>query len=224
MVIKTVPHPPYSPDVGPSVFCLFPKLRGCRYKTIEEIKETVTKVIDRLTQGWHILINNKIEWLNGLVFFRFTREKIFNLFQKLELYVIKEISRSWIDQWQLDQFCLGFFTCPAFTNNSRFLGAEVVLQTDKWRHRVLTVGFVSRARSRIFDTEWDIQLSAVRPHSFGFCLTYVEVLQKLHPSLNRVINSDSNKISLSGWFIFFVVDLTHGLFSFHKNLRSINVS
>ena len=29
---------------------LFPKLRGCRYEKIEEMKETVTKVIDTLTQ------------------------------------------------------------------------------------------------------------------------------------------------------------------------------
>ncbi len=33
-----------------SDFCLFPKLRGCRYETIEEMKEAVTKVIDTLTQ------------------------------------------------------------------------------------------------------------------------------------------------------------------------------
>ena len=29
---------------------LFPKLRGCRYETIEEIKEAVTKFIDTLAQ------------------------------------------------------------------------------------------------------------------------------------------------------------------------------
>ena len=29
---------------------LFPKLTGCRYETIEEMKEAVTKVIDMLTQ------------------------------------------------------------------------------------------------------------------------------------------------------------------------------
>ena len=46
----TVPHPPYIPDLAPCDFCLFPKLRGCRYKTIEEMKEAVTKVIDMLTQ------------------------------------------------------------------------------------------------------------------------------------------------------------------------------
>ena len=50
MGIKTVPHPPYSPDLAPCDFCLFPKLKGCRYETIEEMKEAVTKIIDTLTQ------------------------------------------------------------------------------------------------------------------------------------------------------------------------------
>ena len=50
MGIKTLPQPPYRPDVGPFDFCLFPKLRGCRYETIEEMKEAVRKVIDTLTQ------------------------------------------------------------------------------------------------------------------------------------------------------------------------------
>ena len=54
MGIKTVPHPPYSPDLAPCDFWLFPKLkeklRGCRNETIEEMKEAVTKVIDTLTQ------------------------------------------------------------------------------------------------------------------------------------------------------------------------------
>ena len=52
MGIKTVP--PYSPDLVPWDYWLFPKLkeklRGCRYKTIEEMKEAVTTVIDTLTQ------------------------------------------------------------------------------------------------------------------------------------------------------------------------------
>ena len=41
--------PSYSPDLAPCDFWLFPKLRGCRYETIEEMKEAVTKVIDTLT-------------------------------------------------------------------------------------------------------------------------------------------------------------------------------
>ena len=50
MGIKTVPYPPYSPDLAPCDFWLFPKLRGCRYDTIEEMKEAVMKVIDTLSQ------------------------------------------------------------------------------------------------------------------------------------------------------------------------------
>ena len=50
MGIKRVPQPSYSPDLAPCDFWLFPKLRGCRYETIEEIKEAVTKVIYTLTR------------------------------------------------------------------------------------------------------------------------------------------------------------------------------
>ena len=50
MGIKTVPQLPYSADLASCDFWLFPKLRGCRYETIEEIKEAVMKVIDMLTQ------------------------------------------------------------------------------------------------------------------------------------------------------------------------------
>ena len=61
MGIKTVPQPPYSPDLAPCDFCLFPRLRGCRYETIEKMKEAVTKVIDTLTQenfygAFHMLL------------------------------------------------------------------------------------------------------------------------------------------------------------------------
>ena len=50
MGIKTVPHCPYSPDLAPCDFCLFLKLRGCRYETMEEMEEAVMKVIDTVTQ------------------------------------------------------------------------------------------------------------------------------------------------------------------------------
>ena len=49
MVIKTVPHSPYGPDLALCDFWLFPMLRGCHYETIEEMKEAVMKVIDTLT-------------------------------------------------------------------------------------------------------------------------------------------------------------------------------
>ena len=50
MGIKAVLPPPYRPDLSPWDFWLFPKLKGCRYETIEEMKEAVTKVNDTLTQ------------------------------------------------------------------------------------------------------------------------------------------------------------------------------
>ena len=63
MGINTVPQPPYSPDLAPCDFWLFPKLRGCRYETIEEMKEAVTKVIDTHTQeDLHEAFRKLLEW------------------------------------------------------------------------------------------------------------------------------------------------------------------
>ena len=50
MGTERVHQPPYIPDLAACDFWLFPKLRGCRYETIEEMKVAVTKVIDTLTQ------------------------------------------------------------------------------------------------------------------------------------------------------------------------------
>ena len=68
MVIKTVPQPPYSPDFAPSAFWFFTKLRGCRYETIEEMKEAVTKVIDTFTQeDFHGVIQKLLERYNKCI-------------------------------------------------------------------------------------------------------------------------------------------------------------
>ena len=50
MGIKAFAHPPHSPELAPRDFCLFPKLRGSRYETIEEMRGAVTKIIDTLPQ------------------------------------------------------------------------------------------------------------------------------------------------------------------------------
>ena len=68
MGIKTVPHPPYSPDLAPCDFWLFPKLRGCRYETIEKMKEAVTKVIDTLPQeDFHGALQKLLEQYNSCI-------------------------------------------------------------------------------------------------------------------------------------------------------------
>ena len=62
MGINTVPQPPYSRDLAPCDFWLFSKLRGCRYETIEEMKVTVTKVIDTLTlEDFHGVFQKLLE-------------------------------------------------------------------------------------------------------------------------------------------------------------------
>ena len=64
MGIKTVSPPSYSPDHAPCDFWLFRKLRGCRYGTIEEMKEAVTKIIDTLTQED---FQKLLEWYNKCI-------------------------------------------------------------------------------------------------------------------------------------------------------------
>ena len=68
MGINTIPHRPYSPDLAPCDFCLFPKLRGCHYVTIEKMKEAVMKVIDTLTQeDFHGAFQKLLEWYNKCI-------------------------------------------------------------------------------------------------------------------------------------------------------------
>ena len=72
MGIKTVSRPPYSPDLAPCDFWLFfklkEKLRGCRYETIEEMKEAVTKLIDTLTQkDFHGAFQKLLEQYNKCI-------------------------------------------------------------------------------------------------------------------------------------------------------------
>ena len=55
----------HRPDLAPCDFLLFSNLRGCRYETIEGMKEAVTKVIDTLTQeDFHGAWQNLLECYN----------------------------------------------------------------------------------------------------------------------------------------------------------------
>ena len=66
--IKTVPHPPKSPELVPGVFWLFPKLRGYSYETIEEMKEAFMNVIDMLTkEDFHGVFQKLLERYNKFI-------------------------------------------------------------------------------------------------------------------------------------------------------------
>ena len=60
--------PSLYPHLAPCDFCLFPKLRGCRYGTIEKMKEAVTKVIDMPTQeDFHGALKKLLERYNKCI-------------------------------------------------------------------------------------------------------------------------------------------------------------
>jgi len=52
--IPLIPHPPYSPDLAPCDFFLFPKMKfkpkGRRFDTIEDIQAEKQNVLDTLTE------------------------------------------------------------------------------------------------------------------------------------------------------------------------------
>ena len=94
MGIKTVPQLPYSPDLALSDFWLFPKLRGCRYETIEEMKEAVTKVIDTLTQeDFHGAFAKLLEQYNKCIAVGgdyFERDKSFMCVLSIKVHIRKK--------------------------------------------------------------------------------------------------------------------------------------
>ena len=94
MGIKRVPQPPHSPDLAPRDFRLFPKLRGCLYETIEEIKEAVTKVIDTLTQeDFHGALQKLLEWYNKCIAARgdyFEGDKRFKCVLSIKVPILKK--------------------------------------------------------------------------------------------------------------------------------------
>jgi len=79
--MTVVPHPPYSPDLAPCDFFLFPKLKlrmkGRRFDTIQEIQEESQRVLDTIPkrdfQGcfqacqkhWDRCIHAKGEYFEG---------------------------------------------------------------------------------------------------------------------------------------------------------------
>ena len=77
-----LPYPPYSPDMIPPAFDLFPKLkkplRGKRFGSIEEVSNEVTPVIGRinnegvltgiqdLPKRWTTVIKHNGDYIEGL--------------------------------------------------------------------------------------------------------------------------------------------------------------
>jgi len=78
---QVLPHPPYSPDMNPPAFDLFPKLkkplRGKRFRSIEVVCNEVTRVrrvsnegvligIQELPTRWTVVIKRNGDYIEGL--------------------------------------------------------------------------------------------------------------------------------------------------------------
>jgi len=79
---QLLPHPPYSPDMSPRAFDLFPKLkkllRGKRHISIEKLSNELTRVIRRinnegvltgiqdLPKCWTAVIKHNGDYIEGL--------------------------------------------------------------------------------------------------------------------------------------------------------------
>jgi hypothetical protein len=54
--MTVIPHPPYSPDLAPCDFFVFPKmklkLKGSQFDTIDEIQAESQRVLDTLTEKY----------------------------------------------------------------------------------------------------------------------------------------------------------------------------
>jgi transposase len=79
---EVLPHPPYSPDMSPPDFDLFPKLkinmRGVRFSTLEDLSASVTRCVRKLNcsrdltrimdlpKRWDAVIRQKGDYTEGL--------------------------------------------------------------------------------------------------------------------------------------------------------------
>jgi len=79
---QVFPHPPYSPDMSPPAFDMFPKLKkslhGKRFRSIEEVSNEVTRVIrpinnegvltavQDLPRRWTAVIKHSGDYIEGL--------------------------------------------------------------------------------------------------------------------------------------------------------------
>ena len=65
MGIKTVSHSPYCPDLAPCDFWLFPRLRGCRYEKIDEMKVLYFDLLTRPKMPFRVTHRKEVTHSNG---------------------------------------------------------------------------------------------------------------------------------------------------------------
>ena len=130
MGIKTFCHPPYSPDLVPCDFWLFPIFRGCRYETIEEIRGCDEGHKHAHTRGlpWDLLeVIRTVEQVHcsrrrllrrGLDFHECTINKSAHTKKRLETYLIILVFSYQLIQCVICGWCFSAFTSFRFVSDN----------------------------------------------------------------------------------------------------------
>jgi len=75
--MTVIPHPPYSPDLAPCDFFLFPRMKGKRFADVSEVKKKTLEVLNNISSEefqkcfqqwekcWHKCIESKGEYFEG---------------------------------------------------------------------------------------------------------------------------------------------------------------
>ena len=54
---KTISHPPYSPDLAPMDFAIFPtvkkQLKGMRFRSLQELRSATSRIVAQYGQQWY---------------------------------------------------------------------------------------------------------------------------------------------------------------------------
>ena len=68
LVFEVLKHPPYSPDLAPMDFCVFPELkaqlRGIRFDSADDLTKQAQAVVTSFTEKWYVETYSK--WTAGI--------------------------------------------------------------------------------------------------------------------------------------------------------------
>lgn len=63
---QTISHPPYSPDLAPMDFAVFPtikkQLKGRRFQSLEALRRATAKIVAQFNEQWYINVFD--QWVN----------------------------------------------------------------------------------------------------------------------------------------------------------------
>jgi len=151
---EVLPHPPYSPDMSPPEFDLFPKLkinmRGVRFSMLEDLSSSVTRCVRQLNcstdltgimdlpKRWDAVIRQKEDYTEGLLTLSHTSGVLFCRYCVLcisfEITLVNFVTQS---VWELLGMPL-YMLQRTLLHTFSLLFVSVVLHSDDLMHLATT--------------------------------------------------------------------------------------